>query len=173
MVQDKTKEWYNRRYNWDIGPAPSQFMFTDEDDRTTRVSPTPSEQWGQRLWRMTYKSERNRCWKNSVGWQGTWWSNQQWASHDFTFRKGEKSGVEMRAVPQCAHFWHVLLAALHFSLLLAVILSRYNYILLNPNKLQLNPEHNITLTNWSMLSTCWNEIHGRIRKPTVFISPTS
>jgi len=44
MMQDKTKEWYNRRYNWDIGPTPSQFMFTDKDDRTTRVLPTPSEQ---------------------------------------------------------------------------------------------------------------------------------
>jgi len=27
-------------------------MFTDEDDRATQVSPTPLEQWGQRLWRM-------------------------------------------------------------------------------------------------------------------------
>jgi len=44
LCRTKQKNGITEGYNWDIGPTPSQFMFTDEDDRATRVSPTPFEQ---------------------------------------------------------------------------------------------------------------------------------
>lgn len=40
----KQKNGITEGYNWDIGSTPSQFMFTDEEDRATRVLPTPFEQ---------------------------------------------------------------------------------------------------------------------------------
>jgi len=49
LCRAKQKNGITEVYNWDIGPTPSQFMFTDEDDRATRVSPTPLEQGEQRL----------------------------------------------------------------------------------------------------------------------------
>jgi hypothetical protein len=39
----KQKNGITEAYNWDGGPSPSQFMITDEYDRTTQVSQTPLE----------------------------------------------------------------------------------------------------------------------------------